>query len=108
VGLKGFENFHPKELSGGMKQRVALARTLAYHPVDGRAFRRAGRDTRTRLQNDLLNIWERDRKTVLCHPIRSMRRCFCRTRLPSSAHPLIQAANIKSGCGAPRAAPEPG
>src|SRR5882724_6646673 len=59
VGLKGFENFYPKELSGGMKQRVALARTLAYHPAVLDAH------TRTRLQNDLLNIWERDRKTVL-------------------------------------------
>src|SRR5438477_12129140 len=33
VGRKGFEDFYPKELSGGMKQRVALARTLAYHPA---------------------------------------------------------------------------
>src|SRR4029078_11983406 len=33
VGVKGYENFYPKELSGAMKQRVALARTLAYHPA---------------------------------------------------------------------------
>ena len=68
VHLKGYENFYPKELSGGMKQRVALARTLAYRPsilLMDEPFGSLDAHTRTRLQNELLEIWERDRKTVL-------------------------------------------
>ena len=68
VHLSGYENFYPKELSGGMKQRVAIARTLAYGPsilLMDEPFGALDAHTRTRLQNDLLAIWERDRKTVL-------------------------------------------
>src|SRR5215468_10502587 len=68
VHLSGYEKFYPKELSGGMKQRVALARTLAYGPsilLMDEPFGALDAHTRTRLQNDLLDLWERDRKTVL-------------------------------------------
>lgn len=68
VKLSGYEHFYPKELSGGMKQRVAIARTLAYGPhilLMDEPFGALDAHTRTRLQNDLLSIWEKDRKTVL-------------------------------------------
>ena len=68
VHLGGYENFYPKELSGGMKQRVAIARTLAYGPsilLMDEPFGALDAHTRTGLQNELLEIWERDRKTVL-------------------------------------------
>ncbi|ATN32306.1 nitrate ABC transporter ATP-binding protein [Rhizobium sp. ACO-34A] len=68
VGLEKFANFYPKELSGGMKQRVAIARTLAYNPeilLMDEPFGALDAHVRTHLQRDLLNIWEEHRKTVL-------------------------------------------
>ena len=68
VRLSAYENFYPKELSGGMKQRVAIARTLAYRPnilLMDEPFGALDAHTRTGLQNDLLHIWDKDRKTVL-------------------------------------------
>jgi NitT/TauT family transport system ATP-binding protein len=68
VHLTGYENFYPKELSGGMKQRVAIARTLAYRPsilLMDEPFGALDAHTRTGMQHELLEIWERDRKTVL-------------------------------------------
>jgi NitT/TauT family transport system ATP-binding protein len=68
VNLTGYEGFYPKELSGGMKQRVALARTLAYSPsilLMDEPFGSLDAHTRTRLQKELLDIWERDRRTVM-------------------------------------------
>ena len=68
VGLKGFERHFPKQLSGGMQQRTALARALANRPrmlLMDEPFGALDHQTRELMQELLLGIWEEERKTVL-------------------------------------------
>jgi ABC-type nitrate/sulfonate/bicarbonate transport system ATPase subunit len=68
VGLNGFEHHYPKQLSGGMQQRTALARALANDPqilLLDEPFGALDNQTRVLMQELLLGIWETDRKTVL-------------------------------------------
>jgi NitT/TauT family transport system ATP-binding protein len=68
VGLTKFMNRYPHELSGGMKQRVAIVRALAWNPsilLMDEPFSALDELTKAELQDELLQIWARERKTIL-------------------------------------------
>ncbi|MGZ9144097.1 MAG: ABC transporter ATP-binding protein, partial [Candidatus Binatia bacterium] len=68
VGLSDFETHYPHELSGGMQQRAGLARALAVNPsilLMDEPFGAVDAQTRQLLQEELLELWQRERKTVI-------------------------------------------
>ena len=68
VGLSGFEHHYPHELSGGMRKRVALVRTLIYEPdviLMDEPFGPLDAQTRVILQDELLKLWEGSGKTIV-------------------------------------------
>ena len=68
IGLTGFERYHPYQLSGGMRKRVALAMTMVYEPeiiLMDEPFGALDVQTRNLMENDLLDIWAQRRRTVV-------------------------------------------
>jgi len=68
VGLTGFEDYFPHQISGGMRQRASLIRTLAYDPqviLMDEPFGALDAQTRMILQAELIRIWAAQRKTIL-------------------------------------------
>lgn len=68
VGLKGFENKYPHQLSGGMRQRAGIARTLVNDPaciLMDEPFSAVDHLTRLTLQDEIIRIWKQEKKTIM-------------------------------------------
>ena len=106
VGLKGFEKAYPHELSGGMRQRVGLARALAVNAkvlLMDEPFSAVDEQTRRKFQEDLLELIARERKTFLfvTHSIEEAvyvsDRIIILSHRPSQVSSIVEPAIVRGG-----------
>lgn len=84
VGLHGFEKSYPKALSGGMKQRVGIARAYANNPkvlIMDEPFGALDAQTRYAMQNEVLRIWEQEKRTFIYVTNNIEEACYLGTRI---------------------------
>lgn len=106
VGLDGFEEKYPYELSGGMQQRAAIARSLIHDPkliLMDEPFGALDALTRDRMNLELMRIWQESRKTIVFVTHSIQEAIFLGTRVAVlSARPARMADNFQVGLKMPR------